>query len=380
MTDLPCRDAFDLPRDTAYFNAAQIGPAPRMVVAAGEAAFRARARPWEGSTLGQFFTAPEALRAQGAALFGAKAGDVALVPAASYGLAVAARNLGLCAGQEIVILDGQFPSNVYPWRALAQRTGAHIRTVHRRTGERWTDALLDAISPATGLVACGAIHWIDGGRIDLEAVSDALRPAGGALALDLTQSLGVCPFEIAAVDPDFAVAAAYKWLLCPYSIGFLYVAPRHQAGEPLEENWINREGSEDFSRLIDYRDRYAEGARRFDVGERSSHQLVPAARAALDFLSGFGIDAVATRLSAVSAEIAERLAPLGFLDDTPDRAGHYLALRMPDHAPSDLVERLRLRDVHVSRRGDRLRISPHVHVDTTDIDRLVTTLAELCRP
>lgn len=364
------RPAFDLPPDQAYFNAAQIGPLPRVAVEAGAAAFAAKARPWGATTQQDFFDAPEALRTAASGLFNAAPDDVALVPAASYGLAAAASNIKIKPGREIVILDGQFPSNVYTWRRMAAETGAAIRAVSRRSGETWTEALLAAIGPRTGIVACGHVHWIDGGRIDLQAVSAAAKTHGAALVLDLTQSLGVMAFDAPRVDPDFAVAAAYKWLLGPYATGFLYVAPRHRDGRPLEENWINRADSEDFSRLIDYRDAYAPGARRFDMGERSNHQLVPAALASLDYLAGLGVEAVAAHIASLNTEIAERLARRGFRDDTPDRAGHYLSLALPGDAPGDLAARLRGAGAHVSQRGPRLRISPHVYSGPDDVDRL----------
>jgi len=372
------RSRFDLPRDQAYFNAAQIGPMPRAAIEAGKAAYERKARPWGRSTQHDFFDEPEALRAEAAKLFHARPGDIALTPAASYGLAAAARNLHLEPGQEILVLDGQFPSNVYTWRAMARRCGARVRTVARKDGQSWTEALLDAIGPQTGLAACAAVHWIDGGRIDTPVISAALAAHGAAFVLDLTQSLGVMDFDAARSDPDFAVAAAYKWLLAPYATGFLYVAERHQNGEPLEENWITRDGAEDFTRLIDYRDAYAPGARRFDMGERSSHQLVPAALEALRFINAAGVEALAAHCAQASAALAAAAAPMGLRDDTPGRAGHYLALSLPSDAPADIAARLAARGVHVSRRGPRLRVSAHVYNDDADIARFADALrAEL---
>jgi selenocysteine lyase/cysteine desulfurase len=90
------------------------------------------------------------------------------------------------------------------------------------------------------------------------------------------------PFDLGAVEPDIVVAACYKWLLGPYSTGFMYVAPRWHEGRPLEHNWIAREGSENFGGLVRYRDEYQPGARRYDVGEPSNFALMPAAVAALE--------------------------------------------------------------------------------------------------
>jgi selenocysteine lyase/cysteine desulfurase len=368
------RDRFDLPRDIAYFNAAQIGPMPRRAVEAGQAAYQAKARPWTRTVQGEFFDTPEALRSAAAGLFNAKADDIALVPAASYGLAVAARNLTLEAGQEILVLEGQFPSNVYTWRALAARDGAMVRTVSRRQDESWTEAMLAAMGPQTGLVACGAIQWIDGGRVDLDVIGPAARDAGAALVLDLTQSLGVMAFDAPAIQPDFAVAAGYKWLLGPYTLGYLYVAPKHQNGAPLEENWINREGSEDFSQLIHYRDGYQPGARRFDMGERSNHQLAPAALTALQELEEVGVKAAAAHCKAINDALIEAASPFGLRADTPDRAGHYLSLALPADAPADLANQLDAHGVKASQRGPRLRVSPHIYSDGEDVDRFASAL------
>jgi selenocysteine lyase/cysteine desulfurase len=124
--------------------------------------------------------------------------------------------------------------------------------------------------------------------VDLARVSEKLRDCGAKLVLDLTQSLGTASFDLSAIRPDFAIAAGYKWLLGPYTLGYAYIAPEYQSGLPLEEGWIVREGAEDFARLVDYADAYQHGARRFDMGERSGFQLVPAALDSLKWLNGLG--------------------------------------------------------------------------------------------
>ena len=368
------RSAFDPPRDIAWLNAAYMGPLPRAAVEAGLRAYERKAAPWGLSIPDDFFGVPEALHAEAARLFNAEADSIALVPSASYGLATAAANIRLEPGSEILLLDGQFPSNVYVWRSLAARDGAAVRTVGRSANQTWTEALDAAIGARTGLVACPAVHWIDGGNIDLAALRPALREAGAALVLDLTQSLGAQPFDAGAIDPDFAVAAAYKWLCGPYNSGFLYVAERHHGGTPLEENWIAREGSSDFARLIDYRDAYEAGARRFDMGERSAFQIAPAALESLKLINDIGPAAIEARCGELTAAIEAAAAPLGLAADTPHRAAHYLALALPEAAPDDLLERLKAEGVFLSQRGPRLRISPHLYNDEADIARFAAAL------
>lgn len=368
------RHLFDLPRERVYLNAAYMGPMPNTAIAAGEDSYRRKGQPWTYDIQDDFFDRPDAVRAQAARLYGAADTDIALVPAASYGLATAARNLAPQKRSEILVLDEQFPSNVYVWHNLAEHYGCRVRTVSRSPNQSWSEAMLGAIGPATSIVACPQVHWADGGQLDLPAISEAARRQGAALVLDLTQSLGALPFDMKAIQPDFAVTAGYKWLLAPYSLGYLYVAPHHQNGEALEENWIVRDRAEDFARLVDYADAYAPGAKRFDMGERSGFQLVPAAQAALGQILDWGVAAICETLAARTAEIAAATAPLGLTDDTPDRAPHYLALTLPDGTPKDLVARLAARNINVSQRGDRLRVTPHLYNDEADIEALVDGL------
>lgn len=362
------RDLFDIPRERVYLNTAYMGPMPKTAIAAGQQSYAAKGRPWDYDIGRDFFGIPEALRERAARLFCATAQDIAIVPSASYGLATAARNLAPQKRSEILLLDGQFPSNVYVWRELAAEYGARVVTVKRAPGQGWTEALIRAIGPATSIVACPHVHWVDGGRLDLAHISETARRQGAALVLDLTQSLGALPFDMPRIQPDFAVAATYKWLLGPYALGLLYVAPHHQAGgEPLEQNWIAREGAENFARLVDYADAYGPGAMRFDMGERSAMQLAPAALASLDQVLAWGVDAIARTLGARTAAIAEATAPLGLADDMVERAPHYLTLGLPAGAAEDLPARLAARNIHVSQRGDRLRITPHLFNDDADI-------------
>jgi len=270
------RHRFDIPPHIHYLNSGYMTPLAREVRAAMDAGALLKSSPWSYRAA-DFFTYPEALRGRFAGVLGCATDEVAIVPSASYGLAIAAKNVPLAARQDVVVLAEQFPSNVYAWRARAREVGARIVTVHREQNDDWTPALLRAIGPDTGVVAVPHCHWADGAMVDLVAVGAACRRQGAALVLDLTQSLGAMPFDIAAVQPDFVAAAAYKWLLGPYGCGLLYAAPWHHRGEPIEYTWLNRAQADDFARLVDYRDDYQFGARRFDMGEKSNPPLLMAA-------------------------------------------------------------------------------------------------------
>jgi selenocysteine lyase/cysteine desulfurase len=219
------------------------------------------------------------------------------------------------------------------------------------------------------------VHWIDGGVLDLVAIGKKARAHGAALVLDLTQSLGALAFDATAVDADFAVVANYKWLLGPYSTGFLYVAARHHKGTPLEQCWQSRQGAANFAGLTDYHDQMAEGAARFDMGERSNFALLPAAIAAITQILDWGVENITAKTRQHTAHLSDLAGGYGLrAESEPIRAPHYLSMRLPSDAPEDLQQRLRAHNVFVSRRGDRLRVTPHVWVNEGDIERFGAAL------
>ena len=368
------RHLFDIPRDVAYLNCAYISPIPTASRTAGDAGMARKSTPWTIKPQ-DFYSESEAARALFADLIGATTEDIAIIPSVSYGVEIAARNVAFNEGQTIVVLDEQFPSNVYPWRHLAGERGGTVITIPSPSDGDWGTAVIGAMDDRTAVVALPHCLWTDGGLVDLERVSNACKQNGTALVIDATQSLGALPLDVTRVRPDFLVSACYKWLLGPYSLGFIYISPEHQNGEPLEQTWIGRENSEDFNGLIHYRDTFQPGARRFDVGERSNFALMPVARSSLELIKAWGIDQIAETLGAITHDIATRAHALG-LTSQPEsqRANHFLGIRFPGGMPPNLVENLSAADVHVSVRGTSMRITPHLYNDTYDVDRLFDAL------
>ena len=208
-------------------------------------------------------------------------------------------------------------------------------------------------------------------------IGEACRKFGAALALDLTQSLGAFPFSVREVRPDFAVAANYKWLMGPYTTGLLYVAPQWHDGRPLEENWIQRANARDFTSLILYTEDYDEGARRFDMGERSNFALLPAAVRAMQQLLEWNVQQVSETAGALNRQLASAAAELGF-SSPPEhlRAPHYLCLRRKAGVPRELPEILAREKVFVSVRGSSIRVTPHVYNSAADAERLISCLKQ----
>jgi selenocysteine lyase/cysteine desulfurase len=372
------RDLFAIPSDVTFLNCANMAPQLRAVTDLGIQAVRRRESPWTLDSY-QWFGQAEDLRAAVARLMDADADGIALVPAVSYGIAIAAANTPLAAGQNVVVLDRQFPSNVYAWRELAEVRGAELRIARKDPADSWTEAVLDAIDDDTAIVAVPNCHWTDGALVDLVRVGERARAVGAALIVDASQSLGAYPISVEEVQPDFLVSVGYKWQLGPYGLAYLYASPKwRERSRPIEASWLTRAGADDFSSLVDYVDEYQPGARRFDMGEYPQFILLPMALAAIRQLLEWKPMNIQATLTKLTASIAREARSLGLsVLDAEKRVGHMLGIRFPSGLPAGLDERLAGSRVYVSVRGDAIRVSPNVYNDEDDAARLVSVLREL---
>ncbi len=372
---------FHIPAGVHYLNCAFMSPLLREVEEAGIEGMRRKRTPFE-TTPRDFFEDSDRLRDAFASLIGAPDPErVAIVPSVSYGITTVARNLNPPRGSNVVILAEQFPSNVYPWRRLADERELVLRTVEAPVtagsrGAAWNEALLEAINSSTSVVAVPLYHWMDGTRFDLEEVGKRARELGAALVIDGTQSVGAAPFDLSAVQPDALVCAGYKWLLGPYSLGLAWYGSRFDGGVPLEETWTSRPDSDDFRRIGDYRNDYRPGAARYDVGERSNFILVPMQLAAIRRILAWSPEAIQEYCRSITRDALTEAVSLGVtVEDEMWRGNHLFGLRLPAGVdPARLGPELEARSISVSLRGSAIRVAPHVYNGEEDLNTLVEAI------
>jgi selenocysteine lyase/cysteine desulfurase len=374
------RDAFQLPRDYHYFNCAYMGPLPRASEEAGFDAIRKKRVPTRIIPPDSFWET-DRLRELYANLVGAPdPAGVAIQPGVSYGVATAARNLKVGAGENIVITHEQFPGNVYSWRRMAAEGGAELRTVAPdegpERGRSWNERLLESIDARTAVVAVPNVHWTDGTWFDLAAIGARCRDVGAALVVDATQSIGALEFDFERVQPDVLICATYKWLLGPYSMSLAWFGPRFDDGDPLEETWIARERSNDFQHLVDNQDGYQAGAVRYDMAERSNFFLAPIAATSIELLLDWQPTRIQDYCEELTREFLNEVGELGYsVEDPAWRSHHLFGLRMPGSVDlAALKGSLAERNVSASLRGTALRLAPNLYNDSEDLGVLYDVL------
>lgn len=379
---LPCqRPQFDIPKGLAYLDAAYMSPIPRIAAEAGRRGTDVKAAPWN-MTIDAYYDELEEARTLAAGFIGAGADDIAVIPATSYGIAVAAANVPVAAGSLILMMENEHTSHRYAWYELAAQRRAQVVMVPRSDGQSWADALVTAIETAAApvsVVAGTLLHWFEGMTLDIEAVARAARAAGASLVMDGTQWVGAIPFDVTKVRPDFLSFATYKFLLGPYRLGFLYADKIWQEkGRPLEFHSWNRKGGERPEFYLETMPDYLSGARRFDMGERSDFAVLPVAITSMKLLQGWGISAVFARLSHLTQLLWTQAELRGLTGPRSDqRAPHIAVMDLKCRYPASLGQSLKEAQIFVTLRGGKMRVSPHVYNDEADVLHLFDQLDRL---
>lgn len=378
------KDLFTLPDDHHYLNCSFLSPLLKSVEEAGINGIKGKGRPWE-TTPDNFFEDSNTLRALFARIINApSADDIAIMPAVSYGLATVAKNIDPSKGNTIVVTGEQFPSNIYVWKRFCKEHNCKLNVVEppsdfKYRGKKWNEKIHDAIGPDTLLVALGNVHWTDGTLFDLKSIGTRSRENGAYFIIDGTQSVGALPFDQKEIKADALICAGYKWLMGPYAITLGYFGQRLRDGIPLEEGWIVRKGSEDFSKLVDYADAYQDGARRFDMGERSNFILVPMMIEALRQIIAWDPQKIQQYCKELTTELVHRLPQYGYQIEQPEWRGHHMfGIRIPDRLTYQrLQQELDKHNIHVSVRGSAVRIAPNIYNNKQDIDVLSEVLKKV---
>jgi selenocysteine lyase/cysteine desulfurase len=362
-----------------YLNAASTGPLPERTVRAQEDFNRRRAAPHRLSMEDQFGVLDRS-RELVAELIEASAEEVALAINTGAGINLAAWTLPLAKGDAVVIPDREFPANVYPWMAAADVRGFTLRTIPVRDGLLDEDALLRAIeAPDVRVLALSWVGFATGVVADLERFGAACRERGVYFVVDAIQGLGALTLDVRRANVDMLACGAQKWLLSPWGTGFTYVRRdlvRELAPQPV--SWMGVEGSEDFTRLLDYRLTWRDDARRFEQVTLPFQDFAGMATS-LELLHELGPLDVAQHIHTRTSELLDGAASLGIPLVTPrDRHAGIACFRPADaNAASARLDEAKV--AHSVREGT-IRLAPHCYTTTGDVEAALAALAGASHP
>jgi len=368
------RGEFPFATEWAYLNTASYGPFPQRTV---------RAMQTWAAGIGDapnYFetdrpdTTAEATRMM-AALTGSTPDAIAWVPSLADGMNLLAHSIDYRPGDNVVLLEGEYPSVVYPFRTL-ERHEVTLKLVPRDAAGRADLArIADAIDHRTRALAISYVEYIDGYRNDLESLAALCRDRGVELFVDATQALGAQPIDVPVSGATAIVSHCFKWLMAGFGLGVVVFAPG--AAERLQVTYAGRlsvrRPFDDPAYDLEWRD----GAARFQTGGLNEAGMT-ALHASLSLVREVGPERSAAHAVGLLDRLAEGVGAAGYRivsDLDPARRSQIMTFTSDDQTYNDEVfRRLKGARVSVTQRPSGFRVAPYFFNTAGDIDRLLEAL------
>jgi len=324
------------------------------------------------------FAPIESSRQKLALLFGCQPAEIAITTNTSYGINLAAWGLGLKPGDTVLLIDIEFPANIYPFLKLKE-TGVNIKFVKSHNGQFDVSDIELALTPDVKLFSTSWVQFFNGARNDLEALGQLCSEREVFFSVDGIQGAGAIALNLSQTGADLFSAGAEKWLLAPCGVGFTYLANRsdhliknHYAG------WLGVDWGGVFTSLLDYTRKFKNGAARFEIGTYP-YQEIWGFEAALDIILEIGID----NISHHNIKLLDLL--IGYLKDSGsyrivsplEMARRSSILSFTCDNPEHVYKQLNDNRIVTSYREGAIRVSPHFYNNLDDIELLIEVLRKI---
>ncbi len=369
------RDQFEVCQNHIYLNHAAVSPIP----------IRSRkcmqAHLDELAAVGAAYFPEKILqilahtRKQGAQMLGCRPDQVFVVRSTTQGLGIAATGLPLRSGDNVVLVEREFPANLRPWMPL-RRKGVELRMVAQHQGRVSVDEIEKRVDQKTKAVSVSFVQFLSGFRIDLERVGRICKKHDALLVVDAIQGLGVFPLEVEAMGIDFLSADSHKWMLGPAGAGLGYASDKAlNRLQPVLEGWLAVEKPFDF---FDLEQPLKSTAARY---EDSAYNVVGiyGMAGSLDLILELGVSNISERLLELTDYLVERLPSAGWQVLSPRRDSNeksgIVSSRKPGVDAEKLAIELKAGKFEISIRDGALRVSPHAYNTENELDELIRVLA-----
>jgi selenocysteine lyase/cysteine desulfurase len=308
-----------------------------------------------------------------ARLLNAHRDEIAFVGPTSLALSFVAAGLDLKRNDNILIYFDDYPANVYPWMAQAER-GVEVRLLNtHELGRICPMDVLDQVDENTRLVALASCHFVSGYRLDLNALGQALHERNILFCVDAIQTLGAFPTTVEHVD--FLAADAHKWLLGPCAAGILFV--RKSLQERLHPTVFGGHNVRCPNYVAQEEMIFRADARRYEAGSQNLLGLV-GLNAAMELVLEIGIDAIAAELLRKRALLVSALNNKGYTvlnaAAPPTHGSGIISFYRDSFDVASLYGKLEAASIITSLRSDRsgrnfLRLSPHFYNTDAELQR-----------
>jgi cysteine desulfurase/selenocysteine lyase len=357
-----------------WLNCSHQGPLPKVAAAAVATAVRWKVAPFPLADSNLFERVPSELRRSLARLINASPDEIILGNSASYGLSVLARGIRWKAGDEVLLVENDFPASLYPWLPLREQ-GVAIRFLRPAGRVLQPGELEAALRPETRLFCATWVHSFVGEAVDASAFGTLCRRNDTLFVLNASQGLGARPLDVRAMPADAVTSCGFKYLCGPYGTGFCWISPSvRNRMRPVQGYWLANMTADDLkAEVLQVRLREDLGARAFDVFGTANFFNFVGWTASVDYLLAQGID----RVAAYDQELVGRLINGLVAADCDVESPHtgdgrttIVVFPPPRGADAGVFGRaLQAAGIYAAVRQSRIRLSPHLFNTATEIDR-----------
>lgn len=308
-------------------------------------------------------------------MINAPAKRIGFVNNTSDGLNILANGIRWSTGDRILLNDSEFPTNVVPFLNL-KRLGVEIDFVRTQNGEVRLDDIAAAITPNTRLLSISFVQFLSGYRSDLTAIGALCRKNGIIFCVDAIQGLGNTPIDVKESQIDFLSSSGHKWMLSMMGLGFIYLTEEMQSR--ITQQFVGWTSNKHFfSEFFRYRIDLDDSARRYENGGQN-HAGIAAIGESAQLLQEAGIAAIHAHLLELTEIVFSFAEERGIPVLTPrarEKRSGIVSLNIPD--AERIFDALNRRNIIVSLRDGKLRISPHFYNSADDVRTVCHAIGEL---
>lgn len=360
-----------------WLNVASEGPLPHAAMEALKDALEWKLQPFQ-MTIPKFLGVPQQLKIALGTLVHLDPNDIILGNSATYGINLLANGLVLSSGEEVLLMQNDFPSNILPWFALRKK-GVMVREIKPQGHVLTVDEIAANVTPATKVVCLSWVHTFSGHKIDPVKIGALCRERGILFILNCSQAIGAFPVDLSAMPVDAIVCAGYKWLCGPYGTGFCWIRP--EIRERLQYNsayWQSVLSEEQLKKDDPLPEFELKSARHFDMfGTANFFNFLPWT-ASVNYLNKIGMDKVAQYdqqlvgmiIDGIDKNLFKMISPVEMNDRT-----NLVVFTAQNPEQNEMVfNKLKDAGIFIALWKGKLRVSAHIHNTRNDIDRFVKIL------
>ncbi len=300
--------------------------------------------------------------------------ELALIHNTAEGMNFISHGLKLSAEDEVILLENEYPSNIYPWRHL-EKKGVKLVTAPMETSpETFLKALKRSITAKTRVISLSAVHWCTGMPLPLKQVGKLCKENSINFVVDGAQGVGIQSLDIRTANIDYMAFSAWKWLLGPLGLGVLFISKEKLNN--LDPVFIGTASVTNDKEYLPYKSELKPTADRFTISTANFNDWVYF-EAALEFLKAIGFSAVRERIFELSAQLSKGLTKIGFnvfSDQFPDYPTGIVVCEKPGVGSDVIMTHLKKNNIVAAERLRRVRFSPHVYISPEQIDEAVGVL------